>query len=422
MKAVVWLLATSLVASVAGGAAMAEDKIQIPMDVYSPPNGAMRLTPLQKQLQSPSATACANSGGTFSAEARLAGCSALIETRKWKGKQIAWAFANRCILYKAQGLTEKALANCDLAIEQDPTSWFAHQMRAEVFEKLGNTEKALADYTMATQVGGRNVAIFVNRGNLLLSMGEYDKAIADYDKAIELKDESVLAHIGRGGAWVAKGDADSALADFNKVIEIAPDNAVAWYDRGTVYFAKGENGKAAENLKQALTLDPKNAYAALWQFIALSSDGADAKAELQAGTVKLSQTAWPWPVIQLFLGAKDAAQTLAAATNSDEKCEAQFYVGQERLLKKATDEATPYLRKAIEICPKNFTEYFIAAAQLKKLDGAAPSAAAAPKAESAPQTDAAPKAEAAPQTDVAPKVDAAPKTDAAGDGALRPGQ
>ncbi len=421
MKAVVWLLTTSLGASVAGGAAVAEDKIQVPMD-FAPPPGATRLTPIPKQLQSPSATACANTGGTFSAEARIAGCSALIETRKWKGKEIAWAFANRCIVYKAQGLTDKALANCDLAIEQDPQSWFAYQMRAEVFEKKGNPDKALADYDKATRVGGRNAAIFINRGNILLAKGESDKALADYNQAIELNDQSVLARIGRGGAWVAKGDADSALADFSKAIEIAPDHAIAWYDRGTVYFVKGENGKAADDLKQALTLDPKNAYAALWRFIALASDGADAKAELQSSTAKLSQTAWPWPVIEFFLGAKDASQTLAAASNSDERCEAQFYVGQERLLKKATDEATPYLRAAIEICPKSFTEYFVAAAQLKKLEPAAPSAAAAPKAESAPQTDAAPKVDAAPKTDAAPKADAAPKTDAAGDGSLRPGQ
>ncbi|MGO9942149.1 MAG: tetratricopeptide repeat protein [Rhodoblastus sp.] len=417
MKAAVWLLASSLGASVAAGAALAEDKVQVPMDFF-PPVGNARVIPTQKAKQSPAATACANEREAFSPEARLDGCSALIASGRWKGREIAWAYVNRCIIYKAQGLTEKALANCDQAVEQDPQSWFAYQMRGEVFEKLGNPEKALADYDKATEAGGKNVAIFANRGDLLLTKGEYDKAIADYNRAIEINDQSVLAYIGRGGAWVAKGDADSALADFDKVIEIAPDNAIAWYDRGTTYFAKGDNGKAAENLKQALTLNPKNAYAALWRFIALASDGADAKGELQAGAAKISQTAWPWPVVEFFLGAKDATQTLAAASSSDEKCEAQFYVGQERLLKKATDEATPFLRRAIEICPRNFTEYFVAAAEMKKLEPAV----AAPKPESEPQTDSAPQSEAAPHADVAPKADAAPKTDAVGDGALRPGQ
>ena len=161
-----------------------------------------------------------------------------------------------------------------------------------------------------------------------------------------------------------------ALADFDKAIELTPDNSLAWFNRGSAFFAQGDAAKATENFKQALTLSPTNAYAALWLFIA--SGNANAKSELQAHAARLSQKSWPWPVVQFYLGAKDGAQTIAAASNPGEQCEAQFYVGEERALNKAANEALPYLRKAVEICPKDFGETIQAKSELKKLEAALP--------------------------------------------------
>jgi tetratricopeptide (TPR) repeat protein len=394
------LLAMSLGATVAGGGASA----QLIPDTFSAPPGATRLIPRPKQQQSPSADACANSGGKFSVEARLAGCNSLIGSGRWKGRDIAWAYANRCILFNAQGQTDKALANCDSAIEQDPQSWLAYQIRGEIAEKLGHPEKATADYDKAIEVGARNAAIFINRGDIFLADGKAEKALADFNRAIELNDQSVKAYIGRGGSRVALGDADSAVTDFSKVIEIAPGNVIAWFNRGAAWLSKGENFKAAEDFTQALKLQPTNAYASLWRFIARSrsGDGDAAKAELQASSTKLSQSAWPWPAVQLFLGDKDGPETLAAAKTPGDQCEAQFYLGEERLLKNARDEALTYFRKAVETCPKNFAEYFQALNELK------PPVAAAPKAESAPVKDDALRPSEAPNAEDAPKAPDAP--------------
>lgn len=383
MKFAVWLVASSLGATLACGAASAEDSYPLTMKLM-PPSGDMRLvpTPNPKALQSPAALACADASGATSADARIAACDKLIAAGKWKGKDIAWAHANLCIVYNAKAQADKALAACDEAIKLDPQRPFSYQIRAEIMEKAANPQKALADYDEAIQLGARNAAIFVNRGRILLAMGESDKALADFNQAIQINPQSSLAYIDRGGAFLAKGDADAALVDFSKTIELSPDRGEAWANRGAAYFMKGENDKAAENFRQALKLEPANAYAALWLFIARGGDDADAKAELKADSTKLSQTAWPWPVVRFYLGETDARQTLAAATAPSDQCEAQFYVGQERLLKKANDEALPYLRKAVETCPKNFVELYHARAELKKLD-----AAAAPKAEAAPKAD-----------------------------------
>ena len=77
-------------------------------------------------------------------------------------------------------------------------------------------------------------------------------------------------------------------------------------------------------------------------------------------------------MVQFYLGAKDGAQTIAAASNPGEQCEAQFYVGEERALNQAANEALPYLRKAVEICPQDFGETIQAKSELKKLEAALP--------------------------------------------------
>jgi lipoprotein NlpI len=363
MKNSLWLWGASFAVALACGAAGAQTGFSTGQfgGTESP-----RVVPQPKSKQSPAATACATGGGQVDLDARIAACTSLIESGKWSGKDIGWAYANRCAVYSAQGRDDKALADCVQAILLDPDGAIPYQIRGDIALKRGEADKALADYDRAIMHGARSAAIFVDRGNLLLAKGESEKALADFNQALEINPDSARGLVARGGARFTGGDFDLALTDFDKAIELTPDHFLAWFNRGSAFFAKGDAAKAAENFKQALTLSPANAYAALWLFIA--SGNANAKSELQAHAAKLSQKSWPWPVIQFYLGDRDAAQTLAAASNRDEQCEAQFYVGEERALNKAANEAIPYLRKAVEICPKDFGETIQARSELKKLE------------------------------------------------------
>jgi lipoprotein NlpI len=363
-----------------------------------------RILPPPKSKQSSAATACATGGGRIELDSRIAACSSLIDSGKWKGKDIGWAYANRCAVYSAQGRDDKALGDCVQAILLDPDSVIPYQIRGDIALKRGQSDKALADYDSAIQHGARYAAIFVDRGNLLLAKGESEKALADFNQALEINHDSVRALVARGAARFTGGDFALALPDFDKAIELAPENSLAWFNRGSAYFANGDAAKATENFKQALTLSPANAYAALWLFIA--SGNANAKSELQAHAARLSQKSWPWPVVQFYLGARDGAQTIAAASNPGEQCEAQFYVGEERVLNNAANEALPYLRKAVEICPKDFGETIQARNELKKLEAApkgdAAKSEAEPKVE--PSSQAEPSAKKAVTPDPAPEL------------------
>ncbi len=325
---------------------------------------APRVVPqAQRKKQSAAAEACADANGKISLQDRVDACGKLIDSGVWKGADIAWAYSNRCFALFRLGKRDKALSDCDKAVELDPKNAVAFQARAMIEQDGGDSEKALADFDKAAQLGANNAALFSDRGNLLLAKGEADKALADYDQAIALNGGSPTAYIERGGAWLAKGEADKATADYAKALSIAPNNAFAVFNLGVASYLKGDKVKAAEALRQALKLDPTNAYAGLWLFLA--HDDADGKADLKAYSGKFNAGAWPWPVVQYDLGAIDAERLLAAPQTPGDQCEAQFYLGASALKKGAGDEAAAHLRKATEICPKNFFEYFGAVAGLK---------------------------------------------------------
>ena len=88
-------------------------------------------------------------------------------------------------------------------------------------------------------------------------------------------------------------------------------------------------------------------------------------------------TAWPAPVIRMFLGQMTPAAALAAADDPDatkkkgQVCEANFYSGELALRQGAKDDAARLFRLAASDCPHDFTEWPAANAELKAL-GAAP--------------------------------------------------
>ncbi len=333
--------------------------------------------------QSAAAEACANNDGKIAARARAEACGKLIASGKWKGDQIAWAYANRCFALFELKNAEKAVADCDKAIELDGKNAVAFQTRGMIEKDGGQGDKALADFNKAIELGANNPSVFSDRGDLLLARGDADKALADYDRLVAREGAPARAFIQRGGAWLAKGDPDRAIADFDRALKISPNDAFALFNLGAAAFFKGDKAEAVKALKESVKLDPSNTYTALWLYLA--SGGSEGKAELHKNSVKLSQRAWPWPVVQFALGEIDPAKVLAEAATPDQQCEARFYVGAGLMAKKTDGEARDDLAKAAEICPKNYFEYFGAIAALKALGG--PAKAEAPDAPS-PKSDA----------------------------------
>jgi len=342
--------------------------------------GPPRLVPIPQGGQ-PSAAAkdCANADGKVAARRRVEACGKLIDSGKWKGHDIAWAYANRCVAYFKLGQRDKARADCDQALALDDGNAVAFETRGLIAQSGGDSAKALADFDKAVSLGAKSAALFVARGDILLAQGEADQALASYDQAIELDGAGAAPRVARGGAWLAKDDAGRAIEDYQKAIELAPGNGFAAFGLGLASYLKGDRSKAIDAFRQALRLDAANAYPALWLFLA--QDGEEPKADLRQASAKFGGGSWPNPVMRYDLGALDGPGLFDAAKTPADQCEAQFYFGAERLKQGAREEARAALSKAVEICPKNFFEFFGARAGLKAL---AADAVAAPPSKAEP--------------------------------------
>jgi lipoprotein NlpI len=91
-------------------------------------------------------------------------------------------------------------------------------------------------------------------------------------------------------------------------------------------------------------------------------------AELLAYVAKGVAKKWPYPVLELYLNKRSPADTLGAARNRDERCEAHFYIGQWHILRGNKARAKAALQTAVNVCPKLQIEYPSAVAELRRLN------------------------------------------------------
>lgn len=312
----------------------------------------------------------------------------------------AFSYNGRAAAYDRKGDPDRALADYTRAIEIDPRYAWAYNNRGSTYERKSDLDRALSDYTKAIEIDAKFAYAYNNRGNIHRAKGDLDRALADHSKAIEINPKYAWAYNNRGDVFKIKGDLGRALADYTKAIEINPKYARAYMNRGKALDAQGNHDLALADYTKAVELEPNNAGSLralalarfdgadfkgaardLSQFLKLKDDaygfaylyisrarlGEKPEAELETNAGRLKQKAWPLPVLEMYLGKRSPAATLEVASNPEEICEAQFYIGQWHVLSGNRAEARPALQAAADRCPKTFIEYSSAMAELERL-------------------------------------------------------
>jgi lipoprotein NlpI len=236
----------------------------------------------------------------------------------------------------------------------------------------GDFDRALTDFNEAIRLDPQNASFYINRGNAYETKGDLDRAISDFDEAIRLRPKSATAYYQRANSYSTKGDFDRAIADYSQVIRIYPNLASGYANRGRAFFYGSSLSDARADFKQALRLDPKDAYTALWLDLVERRDNLPS--ELPQLAMHLDMTAWPAPVVKLFLGDLTVDAVLAAAadpkpeTMRGQVCEANFYTAELKLLNHANNEALRLFQVAASDCPRSFDEWRAANEELRRLN------------------------------------------------------
>ena len=165
---------------------------------------------------------CKNMSDAYSPDLRIIGCTAAIQSGQWSGKDLAWAFTDRCFGYFIKRDYDSAVVDCTETIRLDPDDAYPYQLR----------------------------------GSAYLNKGNYSDAVTDFNKLISLEPGSADPYELRGSAYLGKGDYSNAITDFNKVISLDPNNAAAFYNRGNAKAVSGDTAGAAADIAHAKQLQP----------------------------------------------------------------------------------------------------------------------------------------------------------------------
>jgi lipoprotein NlpI len=285
------------------------------------------------------------------------------------------SYLERANALDAKGNTASAIADLNQAIRLDPEREELFVFRGLLWDRQHDTTHSIADYDEAIRLNPKFAAAYNNRCNTWLIKEAYDRAAADCTAALQLDPALAQAHFNRGVLWVIANDHAKAREEFDQAIRLRPQFAPAYKSRAALSFYSAQFDAAQADLVQAASLLHSDPYVAIWLYLAQARAGhaESAARQLAESASGADQAAWPAPVIALYLGRSDggsvfkAAQQGDARAQSDQQCEAAFYVGQWHLLHGQNAQALRLFEDAQRNCRKSFSESGGARAELDRL-------------------------------------------------------
>src|SRR6266850_1799686 len=155
-------------------------------------------------------------------ETAIAACTRLINSGKYKGKDLAAIFGARGVELKLADQIDRAIADYTQAIRLEPNAR-RYSNRANALRLNGDVDRALADLTEAIRLDPQYPLTYVVRGLIWdFEKKDTDRAIADYDKAIALDPMFTSAYTNRGIAYQRNGDRERAKADYHSALAVPP--------------------------------------------------------------------------------------------------------------------------------------------------------------------------------------------------------
>jgi tetratricopeptide (TPR) repeat protein len=300
----------------------------------------------------------------------VADCDAAIRLRP----SYAEALANRAVAHVGSGQLDLAIPDLDAAIRLKPDYGYAYAQRGVAYARKNNFDHAIVDYTEAIRLRPDIPDIYVERGVAYTNLAQFDRALADYGAAVRLKPDSASVYLNRGYIYALEGQQEDAIADFDATLRLIPKTMFAYYRRGLSELALGRFDAAAIDLSRGLELAPNNAFMVAWLHMARVKSAVDDRDEFTRHVAQVDQSAWPYPVLALYLGRVTPEQFHAAAGNDDpvvaraRDCFAAIHIGEYQLFHQNLDAAKSELRHTTaDTCPNTDMVKVIAVAELRRL-------------------------------------------------------
>lgn len=196
-----------------------------------------------------------------SPEARISGCTWLIDARQGTATTLAIAYNNRGNAYSAKSDYDRAIRDFDESIKLNPAYIRPLNNRGVAYLKKGQYDLAIKAFDQAITANPNYGEAFANRAGAYLKKKEYDHAASDYNAAITL--DPTLKSVWSGRCWTRAvlGALQAALEDCSKALQLDSNSAATYDSRGLIHLKTGQLAAAFDDYSSALRFDPKLASA-----------------------------------------------------------------------------------------------------------------------------------------------------------------
>jgi tetratricopeptide (TPR) repeat protein len=190
----------------------------------------------------------------------IGGCTAIIQSGRGAGGELAVAHNERGVAYVALQDYDRALQDFSAAIKFDPKFSQAWANRGAVHGARQDFDLAIQDFSRVVVLDPGSSHAFYDRASMYRLIAQNDAALRDYTEAIKLDPKFLDAVLHRGITLAGTKRCREAIADFTRAIELNPEQAIAYVDRGVCYEASGRDDLALEDFSAHLRLDSRSFY------------------------------------------------------------------------------------------------------------------------------------------------------------------
>jgi tetratricopeptide (TPR) repeat protein len=198
----------------------------------------------------------------------IAGCTAMIDSGRETGQNLATAYFNRGLAHRDKGNVSQAVRDYTEAIDRGETDPEVRFERGVGYFATGEYARAREDFAAAVKAQPGPAAsrylhladdwLTCTSGPVSDRPGACD-AVAVVAPSIvpqwlQANATALLNH--RGLAYLALRQFDHALADFNQAVEQQPDAAALRNNRGRVYYESQQYAAAVAEFGEAIRLAP----------------------------------------------------------------------------------------------------------------------------------------------------------------------
>ena len=237
-------------------------------------------------------------------------------------------------------------------------------------------EKAEALFRRAIDMDPTNVILWNDLGWLYMDMEKFEEAISTFHQGADADPDSPYPFTSLGYTYIRQDEYEKAASSFQRAIELDPAFPYPYRGLGDVRLCQENYDAASEQYKAVMTFDPDDVYTWLCHYITTRRAGREKEAahDLQTFVKTSRATEWPGVVARCFTGQMSEEEILTKTQrqdgepNTEQECEASYYLGMKHLLIDDVGRAKEYFQRCLNTGARGLDEYYLARREMRRLE------------------------------------------------------